>query len=49
VADGVRNALDHAVDRAIGSPVAEVAYITTVVVTSAVAATLLWIGRRLSR
>jgi len=46
---GVRNALDNAADRAIGSRHAEAVYLTSVFVTGAVSAALLWLGRRLSR
>ena len=46
---GVRNALDNAADRAIGSRHAEAVYLTSVFVTGAISAGLLWVGRRLSR
>lgn len=46
---GVRNVLDNAVDRAVGSKHAEFVYLTGVFVTGAVSASLLWVARRLSR
>jgi hypothetical protein len=46
---GVRNVLDNAVDRAVSSRHAEFVYLTSLVVTGAVSAGLLWVARRLSR
>ena len=46
---GVRNALDKAADRAIGSRHAEAIYLTSLFVTGCVSAGLLWAARRLSR
>jgi len=46
---GVRNALDNAANRGIESRTFEAVYLGSMVATSAVAAVLLWVGRRLSR